>query len=95
MDEGGAVLLELERLRGAVNEGFAHIGGRLDGMVQRATDTEKDVEKLDEKVDTKTRALDERLSAVEKKVWMAAGISGVLAIGCSGGIVVLAQSLGH
>jgi hypothetical protein len=73
MDESGAVLLELERLRGTVSEGFATVNGRLDAMVQRAGDTEKDVDKLDK-----------RVSALEKKVWMAAGLSGALAIGCSG-----------
>jgi hypothetical protein len=76
MDESGPVLLEIERLRGAVETGFARIDGRLDGTVQRATDTEKDVEKLDK-----------RVTAVERRVWMAAGAAAVLAVGCSGGII--------
>lgn len=84
MDSDGAVLLELERLRGAVNEGFATVNGRLDGMAQRTSATETDIEKMDE-----------RLSAVEKRVWKAAGIMGALAIGCSGGLVFVVQSMGH
>lgn len=36
-----------------------------------------------------------RLVAVEHRVWKAAGIVGALAIGCSGAIVALVQSLGH
>lgn len=73
MDADGAVLLELERLRGTVGEGFATVNGRLDGMTQRDADTVQYVEKLDR-----------RVSALERKVWMAAGLVGVLAIGCSG-----------
>jgi hypothetical protein len=84
MDESGAVLLELERLRGVVSTGFAEVNGRLDGMAQRTAVTETDIEKLDA-----------RLSAVEKRVWKAAGLAGALAIGCSGGLVFVAQSMGH
>jgi hypothetical protein len=78
MDGDAAVLLELERLRGAVNEGFARVNGRLDGMDGRTTSTEGDVEKLDK-----------RISTLERKVWMASGISGALAIGCSGLVTTL------
>lgn len=73
MDDGGALLLELERLRGAVNTGFAGVNGRLDGIDGRTAATEGDVEKLTG-----------RVAALERKVWMAAGLSGALAIGCSG-----------
>lgn len=38
---------------------------------------------------------DHRLAEVEKKVWKAAGVVGVLAIGCSGALVALAQAMGH
>jgi hypothetical protein len=81
MDEGGAVLLELERLRGAVNEGFATVNGRLDGMSQRTTVTETDIEKLET-----------RVSTLEKKVWMAAGVAAVLS---GGGAAGLLTALGH
>lgn len=84
MDESAAVLLELERLRGVVSTGFAEVNGRLDGMAQRTTATEMDVEKLDK-----------RVSALEKKVWKAAGLAGALAIGCSGAIVAVVQGMGH
>lgn len=36
-----------------------------------------------------------RLADVEKKVWKVAGVIGVLAVGCSGGLVVLVQAMGH
>lgn len=73
MDGDGAVLLELERLRGVVSTGFAEVNGRLDGMAQRTTATELDVEKLTA-----------RVSALERRVWMVSGVGSVLAIGCSG-----------
>lgn len=36
-----------------------------------------------------------RLASVEHKVWKVAGVIGVLAIGCSGGLVALVQAMGH
>lgn len=81
MDESGAVLLELERLRGAVNEGFATVNGRLDGMGQRTTATENDVEKLDR-----------RVSALEKRVWMACGIAALISGGSATTVLAL---MGH
>lgn len=81
MDEAGAVLLELERLRGAVNEGFATVNGRLDGMTLRTTTAETDIEKLET-----------RVSALERKVWMASGLAAVLSGGGAAGVLAL---LGH
>lgn len=84
VDNEAAVLVELERLRGAVNTGFAGVNGRLDGIDGRTAATEQDVVKLDEKVDKRTAALEGRLSAVERRMWMAMGVVAVLAIGGSG-----------
>lgn len=81
MDETGSVLLELERLRGAVNEGFATINGRLDSQLQRTDTAEKDIEKLEL-----------RVSTLEKKVWMAAGVAAVLS---GGGAAGLLTAMGH
>jgi hypothetical protein len=81
MNESGAVLLELERLRGAVNEGFATVNGRLDGMSQRASVAEAELEKLDS-----------RVSALEKRVWAAAGVAALMS---SGGIAVVLALMGH
>jgi hypothetical protein len=78
MDADGAVLLELERLRGVVSTGFAEVNGRLDGMTQRTTATEGDVEKLDK-----------RISALEKKVWAACGIATLISGGTAATILAL------
>lgn len=75
MDE---VALELERLRGAMNTGFAQVNGKLDGLGRRTTDTESDVEKLEA-----------RVSALEKRVWMAAGVAAVLSGGGAAGVLAL------
>lgn len=78
MDETGSVLLELERLRGAVNEGFATINGRLDSQLQRTDTAEKDIEKLEA-----------RVSTLEKKVWAASGLAAVLSGGGVAGVLAL------
>lgn len=81
MDEGGAVLLELERLRGAVNTGFAGVNGRLDGIDGRTAANETDVEKLDK-----------RVSALERKVWAACGIATLVS---GGGAATILALMGH
>jgi hypothetical protein len=82
-----SVLLELERLRGAVEVGFARIDGRLDGSQQRTEGVEKDVSSLEGEVSV----LRERLGAVERKIWMAAGAAAVLGAGGSAGVWQLLQ----
>lgn len=78
MDETGSVLLELERLRGAVNEGFATINGRLDSQLQRTDTAERDITKLED-----------RVSSLEKKVWAASGLAAVLSGGGVAGLLAL------
>lgn len=81
MDEGGfSVALELERLRGAVNEGFATINGRLDGSLQRTMQAETEIEKLES-----------RVTALERRIWAAAGAAAVLS---GGGVAGILQILG-
>lgn len=88
MDEGGfSVVLELERLRGAVNEGFATVNGRLEGVLQRTGDMEKDMEKLEDSSDKRFASMEARLSAMEKKVWMAAGVAAVISGGGAAGLL--------
>jgi hypothetical protein len=90
--EGFSVVLELERLRGAVNEGFATVNGRFDGVVQRTADVEKDVEKLEAATDERFKAMEARVSALEKKVWAAAGVAAVISGGGAASLLhVLSQ----
>lgn len=51
MDNEGQVLLELEKLRGAVNEGFAKLAGRLDAGDQRAGTQGEDIGALKKEVE--------------------------------------------
>jgi hypothetical protein len=78
VEDGATLLVELERLRGAVSTGFAEVNGRLDGMAQRTTGTEEDVKELQS-----------RVSALEKRVWMAAGVAAVLSGGGAAGILAV------
>lgn len=45
-EETSSVAIELERLRGAVDTGFATLNGRLDNTLQRTTQAEKDIDEL-------------------------------------------------
>lgn len=70
------IALELERLRGAVTTGFAELGGRLEGVLNRTDRTEKDIE-----------SLETRVSGLERKVWMAAGVAAVVSGGSVAGLL--------
>ena len=48
--EQHTVALELERLRGAVDAGFARLSGRLDVALQRTDQAEKDITGLEQRV---------------------------------------------
>ncbi|MFD4320099.1 hypothetical protein [Streptomyces sp. NPDC058548] len=78
--ESGQVVLELERLRGTVETGFARVDGQLALLVQRSDQTDK---QLDDH--------DKRLDALEKNRWplpSIAAITGCIALG-----VTLYQSI--
>ncbi|MCM2420313.1 hypothetical protein [Streptomyces sp. RKAG293] len=64
-----AVAVELERLRGAVEVGFARTDGSLALLVQRSDQTEK---KLDDH--------DRRLDTLERSRWPLASIAAVLGV---------------
>lgn len=80
MDNEGQVLLELEKLRGAVNEGFAKLAGRLDAGDQRAGMQGNDIE-----------SLKERFDALNAKVWK---LSMLAAVGGTAGATGLTQLMG-
>jgi hypothetical protein len=50
------VAVELERLRGAVDTGFATLNGRLDTALQRTSQAEKDIGELETRVTALERA---------------------------------------
>lgn len=54
--ESTQVAVELERLRGAVDTGFATLNGRLDTALQRTTQVEKDIGDLVQRVATLEKA---------------------------------------
>lgn len=54
--ESTQVAVELERLRGAVDTGFATLNGRLDTALQRTTQVEKDIGDLVTRVSALERA---------------------------------------
>jgi hypothetical protein len=69
-----SIAIELERLRGTCSEGFARINGQLDVLVERSDRTERDLEKLQN-----------RVNALERARWAAVGAGTVL--GVASGIV--------
>jgi hypothetical protein len=71
--EGAAVALELERLRGAVETGFARVDGRLELLVQRSNQTDRRVD--DHEV---------RLDVVERGRWPLASVSALAAVAVVG-----------
>ncbi|NGO72861.1 hypothetical protein [Streptomyces boncukensis] len=75
------VALELERLRGSVEAGFARVDGALALLVQRSDQTDK---QLDEH--------SARLSALERLRWPLASVTALAAV--SGVLVTAWQSAG-
>ncbi|GGP56107.1 hypothetical protein [Streptomyces abikoensis] len=58
MPDQAAVAVELERLRGSVDTGFATLNGKLEVALQRTTALESDI-----------AALNQRVSTLEKGRW--------------------------
>lgn len=79
--ESVAVAVELERLRGAVDTGFATLNGRLDVALQRTSNAESDIADLRADVEALKRARWPlpslaalvSVSALGITVWQAAG----------------------
>lgn len=81
------IALELEKLRGTMEKGFAHVDtkfarveGQLSQLVDRGNRTEADV-----------AALEVRLAALEKRVWLASGGATLLGMGVPFLVQVLGQ----
>ncbi|MFE6225493.1 hypothetical protein [Streptomyces sp. NPDC057854] len=71
--ESGQVLLELERLRGTLDAGFARVDGSLALLVQRSDQTDKQL--ADHEA---------RLDALEKNRWPLASIAALTAVAGAG-----------
>ncbi|MFE5868825.1 hypothetical protein ACFQ6V_09245 [Streptomyces roseifaciens] len=63
------VAVELERLRGAVDTGFATLNGRLDVSLQRTTVAESDIADLER-----------RIAALERARWPLPSLAAVVAV---------------
>ncbi|MDX2705807.1 hypothetical protein PV350_23525 [Streptomyces sp. PA03-6a] len=59
--------IELEKLRTAMLTGFARLEGQIEALTKNVTSADSDVKKLEE-----------RVSALEKKVYAAAGIAALV-----------------
>jgi hypothetical protein len=68
--ESTQVAVELERLRGAVDTGFATLNGRLDTSLQRTSQVEKDIGELET-----------RVSALERARWPLPSIAALAGVG--------------
>jgi hypothetical protein len=54
--EAGTIALELERLRGTMEAGFARVDGQLALLVQRGDQSDKRLDDLDTRIDALERA---------------------------------------
>ncbi|MEU7046027.1 hypothetical protein AB0A77_33925 [Streptomyces varsoviensis] len=68
-EPAGDVALELERLRGTVEAGFARLDGALALLVQRSDQT-----------DQRIAELDQRLASVERSRWPLPSIAALVAV---------------
>lgn len=71
--EQHSVAVELERLRGAVDTGFAKLDGRLDASLQRTGQIEKDVGDLEG-----------RVTALERARWPLPSLAAVVSVAALG-----------
>ena len=80
--EQAQVALELERLRGTVEVGFARTDGALDLLVQRSNQAEKDYE-----------GLSQRVTLLERSRWPVASVAALAAVGAV--VATLWQGVGR
>lgn len=71
--ERAAVSVELERLRGSVDTGFATLNGRLDVVLQRTGQVEADVAALAQRHDADVSELRQQVEELRRRVWAAGG----------------------
>ncbi len=64
-----AAELALERLRGSMEKNFAQVQGKLDMLMA-----------ADERMNADVASLEVRVSALEKRVWLASGAAGLVGL---------------
>jgi hypothetical protein len=79
-DETGAVAVALADLRGAVNEGFAKLNGRLDTSLQRTATVERELGELKVK-----------FTALQAQVWKLSMAAAAVGTAGSAGVFQLMQ----
>lgn len=90
--ESTQVAVELERIRGTLNEGFATLNGRLDMSLQRTTQLESDLKDLTTRTDRDVTGLDQRIDALERARWPLPSLAAL--VGLAGLTIALVQLLG-
>jgi Na+/phosphate symporter len=77
--------------------------GKVDMLVTQLSERDNEKDRVHSDHESRIRELerhgtadhDQRITDVERKVWKAVGVVGVLGAGCSGAIVAIFQALGH
>jgi len=83
MPEEATVAVELERLRGVTEAGFARLGGRLDVVLERTDRAEEDVRRLREDHDQDIADLRASVEDLKRARWplpSVAALTGVAAL---------------
>ncbi|PSK47983.1 hypothetical protein B0E38_06460 [Streptomyces sp. 111WW2] len=87
-----AVAVQLMQIQGALDTGFATLNGRLDSALQRAEQTEKDLQQSEQRlrtdlaaVETRTGTelskLDTRVGTLEKARWPLPSLAALVGLG--------------
>lgn len=79
--EPSAVAVELERLRGVTEAGFARLGGRLDVVLQRTDRAEADVRQLREDHDQDIAELRAAVEDLRRGRWPLPSVAALTGIG--------------
>lgn len=88
-----SVAVELERLRGTMQTGFARVEGSLAVLVERSDRTERDLAQLRDDTEKDVAELRAEVEALKKSRWPLPSVAAVTAV-CALGLTVW-QSLGQ
>ncbi|WP_326796442.1 hypothetical protein OG946_13985 [Streptomyces sp. NBC_01808] len=79
--EQQAIAVELERLRGITEAGFARLHGRLDVVLQRTDRAEQDVRRLREDFDQDLAELRAEVEALKRGRWPLPAVGALTGVG--------------